>query len=135
MFARASNIAIVGGTFINQTHSRTSGAFRRVSLLKADAHAQHWFTAFDKLSAAAAHSALHDAPARTDETRCHPHTRTNALDNLERWGRGLYQKNEVDDDYGYDTEDWDEHFAEDAGTNKNADKDGKEDEKDRKSVV
>ncbi|KAF5318010.1 hypothetical protein D9619_012183 [Psilocybe cf. subviscida] len=46
-------------------------------------------SARDRLSAAAAHSALHDAPARTDETRCHRHTRTNVLDHLERWAQGI----------------------------------------------
>ncbi|KAF5318499.1 hypothetical protein D9619_011031 [Psilocybe cf. subviscida] len=67
MFTDASIGTITGGTFIN--HSERS--------------------ALDKLSVAAAHGALHDAPARTDESRCHPHTRTNLLDHLERWAQGI----------------------------------------------
>ncbi|KAF5318472.1 hypothetical protein D9619_011019 [Psilocybe cf. subviscida] len=70
----ASNITISGGTFaINQNHSSVT------------VHT----SAFDKLSATAAHSALHDAPARTDGSRCYPHTRTNDLDHLERWAQGI----------------------------------------------
>ncbi|KAF5318736.1 hypothetical protein D9619_011045 [Psilocybe cf. subviscida] len=46
-------------------------------------------SAFDKLVAVAAHGALHDAPSRTDESRCHQHTRTNVLDHLVRWAQGI----------------------------------------------
>ncbi|KAF5318500.1 hypothetical protein D9619_011030 [Psilocybe cf. subviscida] len=67
MFTGASKFVVSGGTFIN--HSEKS--------------------ALDKLSAAAAHAALHDAPARTDASRCHQHTRTNVLDHLERWAQGI----------------------------------------------
>ncbi|KAF5318495.1 hypothetical protein D9619_011035 [Psilocybe cf. subviscida] len=69
MFTAASNFTISGGNFVNQVNSRTS--------------------ALNKLSAGAAHSALHDAPARTDESRCHQNTRVNVLENLERWAQGI----------------------------------------------
>lgn len=45
--------------------------------------------ALDRLSAAAAHSALHDAPARTDETRCYQNTRTTVRGHLGRWAWGI----------------------------------------------
>ncbi|KAF5318497.1 hypothetical protein D9619_011037 [Psilocybe cf. subviscida] len=70
----ASNITISGGTFsIHQDNSNETG--RK--------------SALHPLSQAAAHSALHDAPTRTDQSRCHQHTRTNVLDHLERWAQGI----------------------------------------------
>ncbi|KAF5318726.1 hypothetical protein D9619_011024 [Psilocybe cf. subviscida] len=69
MFTAASNVTISGGYFVNQINSQIS--------------------ALDKLSAAAAHSALHDAPARTDESRCYQNTRVNVLENLEHWARSI----------------------------------------------
>ncbi|KAF5315287.1 hypothetical protein D9619_007384 [Psilocybe cf. subviscida] len=69
MFTGASNFMISGGNFVSHTHSEKSGR--------------------EKLSAAAAHSALHNAPARTDESRCYQNTRENVLDHLERWAQGI----------------------------------------------
>ncbi|KAF5318733.1 hypothetical protein D9619_011041 [Psilocybe cf. subviscida] len=69
MFTGASNFVVSGGNFVSHIHSEKSG--------------------LDKLSAAAAHSALHDAPSRTDESRCYQNTRTNVLENLERWSQGI----------------------------------------------
>ncbi|KAF5327783.1 hypothetical protein D9619_004020 [Psilocybe cf. subviscida] len=72
----------------------------------------------ERLAVAAAHSALHDAPARTEETRCHKHTRTKVLNHLERWASGILGKGEDkngDTNKGpnKDNEDNDEHNGND----------------------
>ncbi|KAF5318477.1 hypothetical protein D9619_011014 [Psilocybe cf. subviscida] len=71
------------------SHMFTGASIGTISNSTFVVHAHLEKSAFDRLEVAVAHSALHDAPARTDESRCHQHTRVNVLDNLERWAQGL----------------------------------------------
>ncbi|KAF9471918.1 hypothetical protein BDN70DRAFT_520277 [Pholiota conissans] len=64
MFANSRNIAIMGGEFTHINNAQT---------------------AFDKLKAAAAPSALYDSSARFDPPKCHPNTRVAVLEYLIGW--------------------------------------------------
>jgi hypothetical protein len=81
------NITITGGNYtINQNISNVHATGKPVRLLetvRVGTDLVH--SAFEKLSLVVAHSALHDGPARSEETRCYQGTRTDVLNMLQKW--------------------------------------------------
>ncbi|KAF5327501.1 hypothetical protein D9619_004983 [Psilocybe cf. subviscida] len=67
-----TQVAVEAGSNVTITHGGQAGVT----------------SAIKDISAAAAHTALHDSAARFDAPRCHRNTRTSYLDALERWMLG-----------------------------------------------